>query len=163
MSRALFHSWAGAASNVAAPVFTRIASMRLRVNVARVRSLLLPGTFGILEIPASACLADPLFGERGADFGLPLRMLVGDGDFTVDRGAIAIVIGDGLLERGTIGQCKLTAIAQFDQAIALQPQRAAVEMLRQAGREACRHPLLDGLDRRRLDAQIGGRMGAADR
>src|SRR5690348_11053955 len=53
----------------------------------RRKLFLLPGAGGVLVVPAGVRLLDPCLGEGGADLRLPFRMVVGDGDLAVQRGA----------------------------------------------------------------------------
>src|SRR6185312_7375354 len=52
-----------------------------------------PRPGGVLVVPAGASLLDPALGEGGANLRLPLRMVVGHGDFAIQRGAIAVLVG----------------------------------------------------------------------
>src|SRR5690606_1316806 len=90
-----------------------------------------------------------------ADLLLPLGMTIGHGDFAIDRRAVAIILGYGLCQGGTILQRNLRRITDLDGAVAAEAQRATVEVAGQLTLEAARHALLDCLDCRRADIDIG--------
>ena len=113
------------------------------------------------------CLAKTL-----ADVLFPIGMAVGDRDFLVDRLAVAVVVGHGCLHADAVLQLERARIAQDDQAVLAEAERASVEALAQRGIETRGHARLDRLDRRRLDGDVRLRLrmgacrcrpGSADR
>src|SRR5690554_6042883 len=89
--------------------------------------LLLPDP-ALLVPPPRARARDPLAGEDVADLRLPFRMAVGHGDLAVDRLAVAVVVGDGGVDRDPVLDRQLRGIAHYYRAVAGETQRAGVEV-----------------------------------
>src|SRR5690606_6927178 len=129
---------------------------RCRGSPERVRRpcrvlLLLPAAAALVP-PAAAGTGHPLPREDLADVAFPLRMAVGDGDFAVDRLAVAVVVGHGLLDLHPVLERQLGGVAHDDRAVAGKAERAGVEARAQGRIEPGGHPRLDRLDRRGADA-----------
>src|SRR5690606_5919803 len=138
------------------------ASARTPTPRMSYRLLLLPDP-ALLVPPARARARDPLAGEDVADLRLPFRMAVGHGDLAVDRLAVAVVVGDGGVDRDPVLDRQLRGIAHRHRTVAGKTPRTGIELRAHRG-EARLHARLDRLDRRGADGDVRLRLrlGAAD-
>src|ERR1700712_4554696 len=118
-------------------------------------SLPFPRAGGVLIIPAGLCLLDPLLRETAADLRLPVRVAIGDRDLAIDRRAVAVLVGEGGVQARTFGQRCERGVAQRNEAVAAETDRAGAKIFREARRETFLHARLAGLDLRRLDIDVG--------
>src|SRR5690606_36264456 len=147
-------AWISTSNGVLSRRATSKGSSRGPRIVADGQCLLLLPAAAALVPPAAARAGRPLLGKHLADLAFPLRMAIGHGDLAVDRVAVAVVLSHRLLDAGAILQRQLGGIARDDGAVAGKAQCTGVEAGPQTVVEPGGHARLDGLDRRRLDADI---------
>src|SRR5690606_22909920 len=105
--------------------------------------LLLPVAARVLVPPARTRALDPLLREHAAELRLPLGLAVGDRDLAVHGLAVAVVVGDGVVDRDPVLERELAGIADHDHAVVAEAERAGVEGRAQCGGEAGLHARLD--------------------
>jgi hypothetical protein len=89
---------------------------------------------------------------------------VGARDLGIERGAVAVVLGDEALHRGTFGQRRGVRVAHLDHAVVGETDHAGIEVSRQLG-EARFHRRGERADLRRADVEVGRlilRLGRRD-
>ena len=99
-------------------------------------------------------LLDPGLGEGGADLRFPLRVVVGVGDFAIQRGAVAVLVGHRGIRLRTLAQRHLGGVAHGHHAVAGKAHRAAVEQVAQRALETALHAAADRLGGGGLDADV---------
>src|SRR5690606_6511646 len=148
----------GAAGDAAA-VMAQVGDVEFEGGLVDAGQLLLLPAAAVLVPPAVAGAGDPLAGENVADLRFPFRVAVGDGDFAIHGVAVAVVVGHGLVDGDAVLERELARIADDDQAIAAEAQRAGVEARAQGAVETCFHARLYRLDGGRADGDVGRRLG----
>ena len=85
----------------------------------------------------------------------PFRVPVGDGNFPVQRIAIAIVLSHQLTQSGALLERNCRGITNHNQAIIAKAQGAGIEQGRKLRLKALHHAILNGLNGRRSQRDVG--------
>ena len=80
--------------------------------------------------PAVRCVGDPAFGKGLANLRLPLWLAVGLRDLSVERDTVGVLVGDQALDRIALRQRHGVRVAQRDQPVVGEADRAGSSALR---------------------------------